>query len=94
MQTAVDTTTELQGAAIEEAVGRIDQVLTARATSWGVPLRLLRQLPLPFSVYHELIASLRRQSLGATPQDSLVAELAEASATALREALGVCGKTV
>jgi hypothetical protein len=33
MQTAVDATTELQDAAIEEAVGRIDQVLTARATS-------------------------------------------------------------
>jgi hypothetical protein len=52
-----------------------------------VPLRLLRQLPLPFPAYHELIASLRRQSVGATPQDSLVAELTEASATALREAL-------
>lgn len=52
-----------------------------------MPLRLLRQLPLPFPAYHQLITSLRRELVGATPQHSMVAELTEASATALREAL-------
>jgi hypothetical protein len=52
-----------------------------------VPLRLLRQLPLPFPIYHELIVSLRKEAVRATSQDSLVAELTEASATALRDAL-------
>ncbi|KAF0652688.1 hypothetical protein L107_11060 [Cyanobium sp. Copco_Reservoir_LC18] len=50
-----------------------------------VPLRLLRQLALPYPAYHQLIESLR---VGAgRGDDPLLAELAEASATALREAL-------
>jgi hypothetical protein len=32
-----------------------------------VPLRLLRQLPFPFPAYHQLITSLLRESVGATP---------------------------
>ncbi len=51
-----------------------------------VPLRVLRQLPLPFAAYHQLITSLRGRGRAA-PEDPLLAELAEASATALREAL-------
>ena len=41
----------------------------------------------PFPLITRLITSLRRESVGATPQHSQVAELTEASATALREAL-------
>lgn len=51
-----------------------------------VPLRLLRELPLPYPAYHQLIASLRPEAGGAA-EDPLLAELAEASAAALREAL-------
>ncbi len=51
-----------------------------------VPLRVLRQLPLPFAAYHQLITSLRRGGRAAL-EEPLLAELAEASATALREAL-------
>ncbi|WP_216905117.1 hypothetical protein [Synechococcus sp. CCY 0621] len=51
-----------------------------------VPLRLLRELALPYPAYHQLIASLRPEASGAG-EDPLLAELAEASAAALREAL-------
>lgn len=51
-----------------------------------VPLRLLRELALPYPAYHQLIASLRAEAAGAGG-DPLLAELADASATALREAL-------
>ncbi|MCP9934903.1 hypothetical protein KBZ08_13365 [Cyanobium sp. Candia 9D4] len=50
-----------------------------------VPLRLLRQLALPYPAYHQLIASLRVGADGG--DDSLLAELTDASAAALREAL-------
>lgn len=50
-----------------------------------VPLRLLRQLTLPYPAYHQLIASLRVGADGG--DDSLLAELTDASAAALREAL-------
>lgn len=51
-----------------------------------VPLRLLRELALPYPAYHQLIAALRPEAGGAG-EDPLLAELAEASATALRQAL-------
>ncbi len=51
-----------------------------------VPLRLLRELALPYPAYHQLIASLRAEA-GSAAGDPLLAVLAEASATALREAL-------
>ena len=51
-----------------------------------VPLRLLRELALPYPAYHQLIASLRPEAVAAG-EDPLLAELAEASAQALREAL-------
>lgn len=51
-----------------------------------VPLRLLRELALPYPAYHQLIAALRAGAAGAGG-DPLLAELAEASAAALREAL-------
>ncbi len=51
-----------------------------------VPLRLLRQLALPYPAYHQLIASLRAEAGGAAG-DPLLGELTEASAAALREAL-------
>ena len=51
-----------------------------------VPLRLLRELALPYTAYHQLIASLRAGAGGAAG-DPLLVELTEASATALREAL-------
>ncbi|WP_259724403.1 hypothetical protein, partial [Synechococcus sp. CS-1332] len=51
-----------------------------------VPLRLLRELALPYPAYHQLITSLRAEAAGAGG-DPLLAELTEASATALREAL-------
>lgn len=50
-----------------------------------VPLRLLRELALPYPAYHRLFASLRAAAGGG--DDPLLAELTEASATALREAL-------
>ncbi len=50
-----------------------------------VPLRLLRELALPYPAYHQLLAALRA---GAGDGDApLLAELTEASATALRQAL-------
>jgi hypothetical protein len=52
-----------------------------------LPLRRLRQLNLPYGAYHRLITGLRAEAAGAAGDDPLLAELAEASATALREAL-------
>ena len=52
-----------------------------------VPLRILRQLELPFPAYQRLISSLRRQAGAAPGDDPLLAELTESSAAALREAL-------
>ncbi len=52
-----------------------------------VPLRVLRQLQLPYPAYHELIASLRGERVVDAPLDPLLAELADASAAALRKAL-------
>jgi phosphoglycolate phosphatase-like HAD superfamily hydrolase len=52
-----------------------------------VPLRILRQLELPFPAYQRLISSLRRQVGTAPGEDPLLAELTESSAAALREAL-------
>ncbi len=51
-----------------------------------VPLRLLRELALPYPAYHRLIASLRPEAVAAG-EDPLLAELADASAQALRGAL-------
>ncbi|MCP9834891.1 MULTISPECIES: hypothetical protein [unclassified Cyanobium] len=51
-----------------------------------VPLRLLRELALPYPAYHQLIAALRAEA-GVAADDPLLAELTEASATALRQAL-------
>ncbi|MBW4532221.1 MAG: hypothetical protein KME02_16180 [Aphanothece saxicola GSE-SYN-MK-01-06B] len=51
-----------------------------------VPLRLLRELALPYPAYHQLITALRAEA-GGGGDDPLLAELAEASASALREAL-------
>ncbi len=50
-----------------------------------VPLRRLRELALPYPAYHQLIASLRVGGDGG--EDPLLAELTDASAAALREAL-------
>lgn len=50
-----------------------------------VPLRLLRELALPYPAYHQLIAALRAGA--GDGDDPLLAELTEASATALRQAL-------
>ncbi len=52
-----------------------------------VPLRVLRQLQLPYGAYHQLITTLRRELRAADRDDPLLAELAESSAAALREAL-------
>ncbi|AFY28317.1 hypothetical protein Cyagr_1138 [Cyanobium gracile PCC 6307] len=52
-----------------------------------VPLRILRQLELPYPAYQGLIRSLRGPAGAAPGDDPLLAELAESSAAALREAL-------
>jgi hypothetical protein len=52
-----------------------------------VPLRLLRQLQLPYRTYHQLVSTLRTEAGESPREDPLLAELAEASSAALREAL-------
>ncbi|KEF41545.1 MAG: hypothetical protein ER33_10695 [Cyanobium sp. CACIAM 14] len=52
-----------------------------------VPLRLLRELELPYPAYHRLITTLRDAVGEGSREDPLLAELAEASAAALRQAL-------
>ncbi len=52
-----------------------------------VPLRVLRQLDLPPAAHHRLITALRAETAASAPEDPLLAELTELSASALREAL-------
>ncbi|MEA5444025.1 hypothetical protein [Cyanobium gracile] len=52
-----------------------------------MPLRLLRELTLPFAAHHQLLTALREKPRAEAPADPLLAELAEASAAALREAI-------